>query len=611
MCGIIAILGLENCNTFLWNSLYQLQNRGYDSAGICTINKIENNFQTIKYASDNIFALDKLKNNLNILDDNNIGIAHTRWATHGEKNDINSHPHLSSDNKIAIVHNGIIENYKEIKIFLQDKSIEFKSETDSEVICNLISYYYRDNDIKQSINLALDDLQGTWSLVILCIDNPEKLFCTRHGSPLLIGINNNYAMISSEISGFCNKINNYFVLDNNDVCEIEKNSENLIKVNTEKKYIKHTLKFNNIDLSPYPYQYWSLKEINEQIDSSLRAISLGGRLLSMNQVKLGGLDIFEDELKEIEHLILLGCGTSYYAGMLGSYYFKELCDFTTIQVFDGGEFDLKSIPKNGKTAFILLSQSGETKDLFRCIEIAKERNIFMIGIINVVDSMIAREVNCGCYLNAGREVAVASTKSFTSQVIILTMISIWFCQKKNENLESRKKLIKDLRRLYLDIEKITELSEDYFSNFINKIYKKQSLFILGRNKSYPIALEGALKIKEMTYIHAEGYSTNSLKHGPFSLLDDGFPVILIDIDPFYRSKVENTYEELKSRKAMIITISNYQNDLYENNIIIPDNDSYGSLLSVIVIQLLSYYIAKKKGINMDFPRNLAKSVVTD
>lgn len=609
MCGIIAILGLDNCKKILLESLYQLQNRGYDSAGICTID--ENNFQSIKYASDNVFALDKLKNNLTILNDNNIGIAHTRWATHGEKNDINSHPHLSYDNKIAIVHNGIIENYKEIKFFLQQKSIEFKSETDSEVICNLISYYYRENDIKKSINLALEDIQGTWSLVILCIDNPQKIYCTRHGSPLLIGINNNYAMISSEISGFCNKINNYFVLDNNDICEIEKNSENLIKVNTEKKYIKHTLKKNNFDLSPYPYQYWSFKEINEQIDSSLRAISLGGRLLSMNQVKLGGLDSFEDELKEIEHIILLGCGTSYYAGILGSYYFKDICNFTTIQVFDGGEFDVKSIPKRGKTAFILLSQSGETKDLFRCIEIAKERNIFMIGVINVVDSMIAREVNCGCYLNAGREVAVASTKSFTSQVLILTMISIWFCQKKNENLESRKKIINDLRRLYLDIEKITELSEDYFSEYINKIYQKNSLFILGRNKSYPIALEGALKIKEMAYIHAEGYSTNSLKHGPFSLLDEGFPVILIDIDPFYRSKVENTYEELKSRKAFIITISNYENDLYENNILIPDNSSYGSLLSVIVIQLLSYYIAKKKCINMDFPRNLAKSVVTD
>lgn len=235
----------------------------------------------------------------------------------------------------------------------------------------------------------------------------------------------------------------------------------------------------------------------------------------------------------------------------------------------------------------------------------------MIGVINIVDSMIAREVHCGCYLNAGREVGVASTKSFSSQVIILTMISIWFSQKKDENLEIRKKLIKNLRRLYFDIEKIIDLKENFYEKIINKIYEKKSIFILGRNKAYPIALEGALKIKEMCYIHAEGYSTNSLKHGPFSLLEDDFPVILIDTDPFYRSKVENTYEELKSRKAFIITISNYDNDLYENNLKIPDNSSFGELLSVIVIQLLAFYIAKKKGINMDFPRNLAKSVVTD
>ena len=610
MCGIIGILGLLNSNQQLWSSLHQLQNRGYDSAGICNIH--DNKFELIKYSSDEIFALDKLKNNLDRLENSDIGIAHTRWATHGEKNDINSHPHLSMDNKIAIVHNGIIENYKELKTFLEGNNIKFKSETDSEVICNLISYYYKNNDIRESINLALFDLQGTWSIVIMCIDNPNKIYCTRKGSPLLIAKKDNYAMVTSEISGFCNKVDNYIVLDNNDVCEIEKDSNNLIKIYTLKKnYVDKKIKINNNELTPYPYKYWSLKEINEQIDSCLRAISLGGRLLSMQRVKLGGLQEFENELKQINHLVLLGCGTSYYAGMVGSYYFKENCSFDTVQIFDGGEFDTKSIPKNGKTAFILMSQSGETKDLFRCLEIAKDNNIFTIGVINVVDSTIAREVNCGCYLNAGREVAVASTKSFTSQIIVLTMISVWFCQNKNENFEYRENIIKDLRKLYLDIEKIVNSDVKIFQQLADKLCNKKSIFILGRNKAYPIALEGALKLKEMTYIHAEGYSTNSLKHGPFSLLEEDFPVILIDTDPIYRCKVENTYEELKSRKAYIITISNYKNKLYENNIEIPNNKSYSELLSVIIIQLISYHLALKKNINMDFPRNLAKSVVTD
>ena len=608
MCGIAAFIG-NNQNAFkqILNALYQLQNRGYDSAGISIID--DNNIITHKYAS----AIDKTA--LELLKEfeytSTIGIGHTRWATHGAKTDINSHPHISHDGKFSLVHNGIIENFQEIKQFLLENDIENISQTDTEVIVNLVSYYYNeDKNISNAIEKATQRLTGTWGIAIICIDEPNTIYCTRHGSPLLIGIDDKMAMITSEQSGFCNKFSKYIVLNNQDICSICFDNDK-ITIDTKDVYTPKRALNSNDTLTPYPYPHWTIKEIKEQIDSSLRAISLGGRLLSTNQVNLGGLNDNESHLTEIDNLLILGCGTSYHAGMFGIHFFKEICDFNCVQLFDGAEFTQYDIPKKGKTSLLLLSQSGETKDLHRCIKIANEHNLYMIGVVNVVDSLIAREVHCGCYLNAGREVAVASTKAYTSQVILLSMISTWFSQIKLTQELKRKRIIEDLRKLYLDIEKTISVCEKQIDSFIPLFDNRNSCFLLGKNKGESVAREGALKIKEISYIHAEGYSTSSLKHGPFALLDEGFPVILIAPDDEYYSKSLNAYEEIKSRHAKIIIITDDNTCDKDDSIIIPYNLTFRHLLCVIPLQILAYKLSLARGLNPDMPRNLAKVVTVE
>jgi len=605
MCGIFSIISKnKNIKNKLIQGLYQLQNRGYDSAGLCLLN---NNYELIKYASTNdIKSINKLKQNLNKINDSNIGISHTRWATHGEKSDVNSHPHISYDGKICIVHNGIIENYKELKNQLIIKGVVFKSNTDTEVICNLIAYNYdKIDNFMFSLKSSLECLQGTWGLVVMNLDTPEKLYCVRHGSPLLIGKSDESIYISSEQSGFCNWVNNYFILDNNDICVIDNN----LNINTTNNYELKNINIENIELTPSPYEYWTLKEINEQYDASLRAINFRGRLLE-DSVKLGGLECYKEKLKSINNIILLGCGTSLNAGLIGSYYLKELCNFYNVCACDGAEFCANDIPKIGKTALILLSQSGETKDLHRCIQLGKNNKCLLIGVVNVVDSMIARESDCGCYINSGREVGVASTKSFTNQLIILNMIAIYFSKIQNCNHNLVIKYISHLHNLPNDIKKTINICEKNKENFI-KILNKKSLFILGKGKYQYISHEGALKIKELSYIHAEGYSASSLKHGPFALLDENLPVILIINNDKYLDKMNNVYEEIKSRKSPIFVITNLKKHNFKNYINIPENKYYQEILSNIPLQFIAYYLSINKNINPDMPKNLAKCVTVE
>jgi len=615
MCGIVACISEEECVYLLYDGLTQLKNRGYDSAGICSM---QNGQMVVdKYAStDNIDAYTKLQEQLYKHELSTIGIAHTRWATHGAKTDINSHPHLSMCGKFAVVHNGIIENYKSLKNMLICNGYIFKSQTDTEVIVHLLSFLYTTNaNIVECIEKLITALEGTWGLAIICIDDPNTLYCTRHGSPLLVGYDDNCAIIVSEKSGFCNKVPNYFVLNNYDICKITKTDKG-VEINTNKEYTIKQLTCINNELTSDPYPHWTIKEINEQVESSLRAISMGGRLLNSNHVKLGGLEEHIDDLTSIDNLILLGCGTSYFAGMHGLYFLKDLCDFHTVQLFDGAEFSENDIPKNGKTALLLISQSGETKDLHRCIEIGKQHNLFLIGLVNVVDSLIAREVDCGCYLNAGREVGVASTKAYSSQVILLAMLSVWFSQEKNINEQKRKNYIKDIRQLQYDIKCTLAMNNDMLDNIVENIFAKgtKNCFLLGKGKSESVAREGSLKIKEISYIHSEGYSTSSLKHGPFALLDDNFPVIIIAPDDANYSKAENAYEEIKSRHSPIIFITNKKTGHEEkpNVLYIPENNkTFADLLCVIPLQLLAYKLALSKGINPDMPRNLAKVVTVE
>jgi glucosamine--fructose-6-phosphate aminotransferase (isomerizing) len=622
MCGIIGFLGKHQCECFdyLYYGLKQLQNRGYDSAGISAIDSNNNNQLKIhKYASQpNDSAVQKIGKISNKYKNGfSNGIMHSRWATHGAKTDINAHPHMDNTKRIALVHNGIIENYYELKKELKNKySIHFESHTDTEVIVNLISVYYnqtKDEDgvchMEEAIMMATNRLQGTWALVIQCIDKPDNLYCARYGSPLLIGFAEDYFMVASEQAGFGKYVNNYICLESGDITVLRRRDGTLTLRNLNKYELRDVTVSNN-ELTPDPYPHWTLKEIYEQYDASIRAISFGGRLLDDNHVQLGGPMQRKEELKEIEHLIILGCGTSLNAGKHAIGFFKELCDFTTVQAFVGSEFTELDIPRRGKSAFVLLSQSGETKDLYRCIKIGKDNDIMMIGIVNVVDSMIAREVDCGCYLNAGREVGVASTKAFTSQVIVLSMLAIFFAQIKDLHLSKRKRYIQCLRQLPQDIKKTIQKCDAKSKEIAEYLKDQEHCFILGKGGLLSIAEEGALKTKEIGYIHSEAYGGNALRHGPYALLEEGTPVIFLSPDDEHFALMNNTVEEVASRQAYPITISDAVNGKVSHHskitVNVPKNEVFKGVLHNVVMQLVAYHLAVQKGISCDFPRGLAK-----
>lgn len=614
MCGIVAYLGIDNFSKYVIQGLKLLQNRGYDSAGISII--YNSSLHTIKnasnqYTNDSIDCLEEQLNKYPI--QSCIGIGHTRWATHGGKTNENAHPHHDSKDRISLVHNGIIENFKELKTELIQEGYNFRSQTDTEIISVLIGKYLDlEYKMEDAIRETINKLMGTWALVIIHKDFPRKIWITRNGSPLLLGMEDDHIIIASEQIAFGNYIKKYIAINNHDLIEISKEG-NQMKINTDihRYSIKEKLTFN-IETNPTNFQHWMLKEIYEQPDSILRALNNGGRIESNFSVKLGGLDACSSQLIELKHLILLGCGTSYHAGMWALTIFKTLDVFVTITLYDGAEFDYKDIPKNGKCGVILLSQSGETKDLHRCIQIAKENDLITIGVVNSVDSLIARETDCGVYLNAGREVAVASTKSFTNQCIVLSLIAIWFSQQLNTHLEKRRRILNDIRNVPYQIECIFDEIETIkkIAQKINNL-NKNSLFILGKGPNEAIAKEGSLKIKEVSYIHAEGYSSSSLKHGPFALIEYNLPIILIDVDDVYRDKTQNIYEEIKSRNAYVIIISDNNKTYCENVIKIEKNNTFSGVLANIYIQLLSYFLSLEKGYNPDFPRNLAKVVTVE
>ena len=626
MCGIFGIFttksNKENIYDKIINGLFQLQNRGYDSSGLSVLNKSK--IETYKYASTvNESSLDKLKK-LNLIqcesDEIYQGIGHNRWATHGIKNDTNAHPHLSNDNNFALVHNGIIENYAILKQFLIENGYTFYSQTDTEVIVNLISYYYNiSNDTFTALKDVIDKIQGTYGIILLDVFNPDKIFCVRNGSPLLIGKNEDCVIITSEQSGFCNLIANYITLNNDDICVIKRlddNSNELI-IKTFHNYTQKNVNIVERDLTPHPYEHWTLKEINHQPSCILNAINNGGRIKNQSEVKLGGLEQHISILKDINNIIILGCGTSFYAGLYGMYYLKKMCNFNCVQVFDGAEFNENDICKIGKTALILISQSGETKDLHRCIDISKQNNLVTIGVINVVESLIAREVDCGIYCNAGVEVGVASTKSFTSQVVCLSLISIWFAQIHNINENKRIKMISDLHNLSNDFKNTIDDILEQVKIVAHNLKKSdvKNMFLLGKGSDEYVAREGSLKIKEISYVHAEGYSASSLKHGPFALLDENVPVIILNLEIHHTSKIINCLQEVSSRNSSIILITNQESKLHSlENVItinVRENISYSSLLGAIPLQLIAYYLSIEKGINPDKPKNLAKVVTVE
>jgi glucosamine--fructose-6-phosphate aminotransferase (isomerizing) len=612
MCGIVGYLGKESFIEYIISGLKLLQNRGYDSAGISCINNGE--LITTKYASTNTNdSLAQLEENINKNTyESSIAIGHTRWATHGGKTNANAHPHTDNKNRISIVHNGIIENFQELKNKLKSQGYSFRSQTDTEIIAVLIGKYLDNNEtMENAIKLAVSELSGTWALVIINKDFPNKIWITRNGSPLLLGIDEEFIMIASEHIAFGNYIKKYIVLDNHDLIEITKDGEDILYNKNIHRYTIKEKSQSNIETLPSKHKHWMLKEIMEQPDSINRALNNGGRIENNISVKLGGLDSCKTRLLDTDHLIILGCGTSYNAGLWAMDIFKSLDIFDTIVCYDGAEFNIKDIPKKRKSAVILLSQSGETKDLQRCIQIAKDYDLITIGVVNVIDSQIARETDCGVYLNAGREVAVASTKSFTNQCIVLSMIAVWFSQNRGTSIEKRQKIIYDLRNIAYQIQNALD-NEEICKHIAMTVKDKKSIFILGKGRDEAIAKEGSLKLKEISYIHAEGYSTSSLKHGTFALIEDNLPIIIIDITEEHRDKNRNAYQEVLARNAFIIRFTDTVDEKQkENDILIENNTTFSGLLVNTYIQLISYHMALLKGNNPDFPRNLAKVVTVE
>lgn len=639
MCGIIAALCNcpEKCSTILFSGLKYMQNRGYDSAGICSVSLLNNNPKAIitKFAStDNKTALQLIEPELSKHSSSFIGFGHTRWATHGSKTDVNSHPHTSTHGIFTIVHNGIIENYRELKSSLVEKKMTFQSETDTEVIANLLECVYLENNrqdvqgVEECIHKVQDRMSGSWGLVIFCRDTPNNLFCVRHGSPLLVGKTDNEIIVASEQAGFGNRVNTYFILNTRDICRLSLSNDYNLEISTGNIYTMNKANQQFIRDSPAPYPHWTIREINEQSECVKNAISMGGRVLSNSTVHLGGLHDYRETIKTTDNLILLGCGTSYHSGMIAMNHFKNICDLNCVLLFDGAEFTSRDIPRKGNTTAIFISQSGETKDLHRCIAIAKEHNIFTIGVVNVVDSLIAREVNCGVYLNAGTEVAVASTKAFTSQTLVLTMIAVWIAQQKDIYKIKREEYIQDIRNLSNDIECVLKICDVAINNDIVDMFSnRSSCFLLGKGMGEGTSREGALKIKEIAYIHTEGYSSSALKHGPFALLEKDFPVILFVPTDEHFSKNYNALQEVASRGANILCIHNSIDrsndgfvkeedisslfDSVKHSICVPFNRTFQSLINIIPIQILAYKLSVGKGINPDTPKNLAKVVTVE
>jgi len=617
-CGIVAVVSQPASGStvapFLIEGLKILEARGYDSVGMTTIDK--NNLVTSKFASSGATsnAINKLEKTVSIHEPSHIGIAHTRWATHGGATDLNAHPHHDSEDRIAVAHNGVIENFAELRKFLQtEHNIEFKSETDTEVISQLIGIHVKQgNDLLTSVKLTLDKLKGTWGLVILDKQNPDKIIAAKNGSPILIGIGQDRNFVASEPAAFSKYTKEFISLEDNEVAVLTATETSL-----DRSRIEIAAK-ELIQATPDPYPHWTIKEIMEQPEALARALNYGGRIIGDDDAKLGGLDRNSNRLKGVKHLVIAACGTSYYAGLLGAQLMRYVDAFETIQVIDAAELEVSSLPPKS-SALLVISQSGETKDVHRALSVALNLGIPSFSVVNAVGSLIARSTECGVYLNAGRENAVASTKAFSCTAAVLALISVWFSKQTNgENEASKRKIIVDaLHRLPTNVGMVLRGNMQFQCRQIAKRIlerKSQHMFVLGKGFGLPIALEGALKIKEISYIHAEGYPGGALKHGPFALITEGTPIIFIILDDPHAPLMKVAVEETRARGADTITITNIRN-VYKDTtkdmgpvITVPNNGALSSLLCVLPLQLLAYELSVLQDINPDRPRHLAKTV---
>ncbi len=612
MCGIVGYIGNKEAYPILINGLKRLEYRGYDSAGIALFNG-----ETVIYKCKGKVN-DLESNTKNIILKGNIGIGHTRWATHGEPNDINAHPHQSMMGKFVLIHNGIIENYTHLKKILEEKGYRFKGETDSEVLVNFIEYIYLQGNTSAEIAVraALSKVIGAYGLVIMCSDEPEQLIAARKGSPLVIGVGDGEYFIASDATPIVEHTKSVIYLNDDDVAIIRKDELTLKTVKND-KIIEPTIHQLDLDIDEIEkngFDHFMLKEIFEQPRAILDTFR--GRISAeKKEIHLGGLYQVIPQLVNAKRIIIVGCGTSWHAGLVGEYLIEELARIP-VEVEYGSEFRYRNPVIYNDDIIIAISQSGETADTLAAIQLAKQQGALVLGICNVVGSSIPRETHAGVYTHAGPEIGVASTKAFTCQVTVLAMIAMLLGKKRNILPEHRfEELIKELIQIPSKIESILQNSEKIKS--IANIYKNATnCLYLGRGYLYPVALEGALKLKEISYIHAEGYPAAEMKHGPIALIDENMPVVFIATQDKTYEKIISNIQEVKARKGTIIAIVTEGEEkiklMADHVIEIPRCDeTLSPLLAVIPLQLLSYYIAVMRGCNVDQPRNLAKSVTVE
>lgn len=610
MCGIVGYIGDKNAIPILIQGLKRLEYRGYDSAGLGFFSNGKLNI--VKNKGKVSLLEEKINGNNH---QSHIGIGHTRWATHGIPNETNAHPHFNKEKTLLVIHNGIIENYQPLKKILIGDGYEFKSETDTEVLVHLIdSFLKKGFTLFSAVRHALNEVEGTYGLAVLSSSEPDKIVAARKGSPLVLGIGENENFIASDVSALIAHTKQVVYLEDGEIAEVYKDhfrTKNIEDEEIQKEIIEVTMSIEQIDKGGY--STFMLKEIMEQPESVLN--SMRGRLVHDDGTsKLGGLESVLNRIANSKRFIICACGTSWHSGMVGEYMFEQYLRIPT-EVEYASEFRYRNPIIHPDDTIFFISQSGETADTLAAMKEAKRKGALVVGICNAVGSSIARDSDAGVYIHAGPEIGVASTKAFTAQLSVFALITLLLARKKDMSLIDGQKLVEEFQTIpekikkILQLEKQIEVIAEEFKNAKNFLY-------LGRGYNFPVALEGALKLKEISYIHAEGYPAAEMKHGPIALVDENMPVVFIAPKDSTYDKIVSNIEEIKARKGKVIAIATEGDDdidrLADYVIKIPETiRMLMPILSVIPLQLLAYHIAMKKGLNVDQPRNLAKSVTVE
>ncbi len=608
MCGIVGYLGKQDAAPILLGGLKRLEYRGYDSAGIAVMNGEGVNI---------VKEVGKIKNLESALDatplSGFVGIGHTRWATHGEPNKINAHPHADGSGDIVLIHNGIIENYASLKKMLQEKGHKFSTDTDTEVLAHLIEEFY-EKDLEKAIRQALHKVDGTYGLAVLSKHDPNKIYVARKGSPIVIGVGKDEYFVASDVTPLVNYTRDVFYLEDYEMAIITPKgvtTKTIENKKIEKKVERVTFELEAIEKGGY--DHFMLKEIYQQPDTIMDAMR--GRILKdKGIVKLGGLEKIEDRLVKAKKIVFIASGTSWIAALIGEYLIEEFCRIP-VEVEYASEFRYRNPIVDENDVVIAISQSGETADTLAALREGKHKGALVLGVVNAVGSTIARETDAGVYIHAGHEIGVASTKAFTSQVTVLTLITLMIARRKNMSSELGKAMVDELLNIPEKVQIILH-QNDYIRDFARRYKDERNFLYLGRGYNFPVALEGALKLKEISYIHAEGYAAAEMKHGPIALIDKDMPVVFLATKDVIYDKVISNIEEVKARGGRIICIATQGDDRiqeYADHVIyIPDTlRALTPLLSVIPLQLLSYHVAVMRGCDVDRPRNLAKSVTVE